>query len=83
MASPLPPDPEGMNAIRAAWARVALRAFMDVCRTDVEDALGDLLCDLMHLADREATLDFEQALQTARTHYEAETAAEAHDLNAR
>lgn len=76
MTSPLPPDPEDMNAMRAAWARVALRAFMDVCRTDDEDALGDLLCDLMHLADREALLDFEQALETARMHYEAEIAAE-------
>lgn len=73
---PLPPDPEGLNARRAACAFVALRAFSDVCRTDWEDALTDLLCDLMHLVDREPTFDFRLALEAAKSHYEAETEGE-------
>lgn len=83
MTDLVPPDPEGMNDVRAAWACVALRAFMDVCRRDVDDALGDLLCDLMHLADCDAGLGFERALQTARMHYEAETAGETSCIDAR
>ena len=49
----LPPDPDGKNNDRAAWAKVALDAFMKETGTDLEDALCDLLCDLMHLSDRE------------------------------
>jgi hypothetical protein len=61
-----------MNDRRAAWAAVALRAFRLVTGTDDEDALGDLLCDLMHWSDRN-DYDFEAALSRARWHYEAET----------
>jgi len=43
--------------------------------TDLEDALADLLADLMHWADRNSH-DFDAALERARWHYEAETAAE-------
>jgi hypothetical protein len=68
----LPPDPEEMNDLRAAWAGAALCQFRTCCRTDYEDALGDLLCDLMHWADR-ANFDFDAALFRARMHYEAET----------
>lgn len=71
----LPPDPENMNDSRAAWAGAALRAFMEATRTDEEDALGDLLADLMHWADRN-NFDFELAFDRARFHYEAETTAE-------
>lgn len=73
MTEPLPADPEGMNDDRALWADAAIRAFMDVCRTEFEDSLGDLLCDLMHWADR-AGFQFDLALERARCHYEAETA---------
>lgn len=41
---------------------------------DYEDALGDLLSDLMHLSDREP-FDFEAALAHAHGHYAAETGA--------
>ena len=68
----LPPDPDNMNGSRAEWAAVALRAFMDATRTDEEDALGDLLTDLLHWANRH-NFDFELALDRARWHYEAET----------
>lgn len=72
----VPPDPDGHKENRAAWAFIALRAFCDECRTDWDDALTDLLCDLMHLADREPSFDFGLALERAQRHYDAETAGE-------
>jgi len=71
----LPPDPENMNDDRAQWAQAALRAFRKATGADAEEALGDLLCDLMHWSDRN-NFDFEAALDRARMHYEAETTAE-------
>jgi hypothetical protein len=68
----LPPDPEKMNGDRAEWAAAALRHFQCVTGTDYDDTLTDLLCDLMHWADRN-TGDFEADLSRARMHYEAET----------
>ncbi len=73
----LPPDPEGMNDLRAGRARAALHAFAAVCATDWEDALSDLLCDLMHLSDRDPAFDFSESLARAEAHYEAETAVQA------
>lgn len=71
----LPPDPDGQNDNRATWADQAVRAFRYTTGTDREDALSDLLCDLMHLCDRDAKLgDFESQLRRARGHYAAETA---------
>lgn len=70
----LPPDVDGLNNDRAQWARVALRAFMKETGVDLEDALSDLLGDLMHMADRD-NFDFEAALDRARYHYDAETGA--------
>jgi hypothetical protein len=66
------PDPEGMNDERAESAGKAITAFQDATATDDEDALTDLLADLMHWSDR-AGFDFEQALERARCHYDAET----------
>lgn len=71
----LPPDPEGMNDKRAAWAGVALKAFCTETGADLEEALGDLLTDLMHWADRNS-FDMDAALERARSHYEAETGKE-------
>jgi hypothetical protein len=51
----LPPDPENMNEDRAKWAMTAVAVFQERTRTNLEDALSDLLCDLMHLADRRET----------------------------
>jgi hypothetical protein len=73
--SNLPPDPDGKNDSRAEWAGAALSAFIKETGTDQEDALGDLLSDLMHWCDRN-NYDFEAALDRARGHYEAETAGE-------
>lgn len=75
MTKKLPPDPENMNGDRAEWAGTGLRHFQCTTGTDYEDALGDLLCDLMHWSDRN-NFDFEAALFRARMHYEAETAAD-------
>lgn len=73
--SPLPPDPDGMNFDRSSWADRAISAFRDASGTDMEDALSDLLADLMHWADR-TNYDFEAALDRARGHYGAETAGD-------
>lgn len=73
--SALPPDPEGVNDNRAAWADIAIRAFQAATGTDDEDALGDLLTDLMHWSDRN-NYDFEAAICRASGHYEAETASD-------
>ena len=59
------------NVARVEWARTAVDTFQSVCRTDDDDALCDLLCDLMHLADAEGwQLDTE--LSRTRGHYEYE-----------
>lgn len=68
----LPPDPEEMNDARTSWAQAALRSFQQETGSEDDTALVDLLCDLMHWCDRNA-VDFEQCLQLARLHYEAET----------
>ena len=67
-----PSDPDGQNNDRAAWALCAIRAFMAETDTDYEDALSDLLCDFMHLCDREP-FDFDAELARAKDHYLAET----------
>ncbi len=70
----LPADPEKTNANRVQWAAAALRHFQCRAGCDYEDALGDLLCDLMHWSGRN-NFDFEAALFRARGHYGDETAA--------
>ena len=59
------------NAERAASADAAIFAYMSRTRCDCEDSLGDLLCDLMHWADK-CQFDFAEALYRARCHYNAE-----------
>jgi hypothetical protein len=68
----LSPDPEHMNAESARCAASALRHFRRMTGADREDALGDLLCDLMHWCDR-SNFDFELALYRARRHHTEET----------
>lgn len=38
------------NVDRAAWAQEAVDAFLAVCSTDDCDVIGDMICDLLHLA---------------------------------
>jgi hypothetical protein len=59
------------NAERAASADAALMAYMSRTRCDCEDCLADLLCDLMHWADK-CEFDFAEMLYRARYHYDAE-----------
>ena len=70
-----PPDPDGLNDDRAAWAGSALAAFVRTTGTDEEDAVGDLLADLMHWCDRHGH-DFALARSRAEGHYAAETGGE-------
>ena len=60
-----------MNRQRAAWAGHAVLAFQTDTGTDRKDAIADLLCDLMHLADEEED-DFENMLTRAGQNYESE-----------
>jgi hypothetical protein len=71
---------EPTNSDRAAWAAEALATFRRRTGTDCEDALPDLLCDLMHWAD-EHELNFGEALDKARDHHHAEV-QEAEELAA-
>lgn len=63
------------NAERAERAEAVMVEYDDVRRLGVaedhQDALTDILADLMHYADREG-LDFAAALRIAADHHEAE-----------
>jgi hypothetical protein len=74
--SALPPDPDDSNDDRASWAGRALHLFTEITGTDLEDALSDLLCDLMHWADRKDEC-FRSSLERARCNYAEETSAPA------
>lgn len=71
----LPPDPEGMNDERAQWAETAIKAFMRETGTDPDDAVADLIADLMHLCDRDWANygKFGAQLARAKRHYKEET----------
>jgi hypothetical protein len=71
----LPPDPDVMNDERAGWAGQAIATFMLATGSDREDALADLLADLMHWCDRRG-FSFAAELERGRNHYETETLAE-------
>ena len=62
------------NEDRAEWALLAVESFRHVVNMggeDLDTVISDLLADLRHLADSE-DLDFEEMLQWAYAHYEAE-----------
>lgn len=71
----LPPDPDGMNEQRALSASLAIAEFQNDTRTDDEDALSDLLCNLRHYADLHG-LDWDHEMSRAMVHYEAETTSD-------
>lgn len=64
-------DPDGQNDERASWADVAIQAFIKRTRTDKEDALCDLFCDIAHWCDLN-DMSFQTELNRARYHYQAE-----------
>lgn len=62
-----------MNHKRAGWARNAIDTFMDDTKTDKEDAIADLLCDLMHMCDQDANFgNFKEQAERAVRIYEGE-----------
>lgn len=61
----------GLNRNRAEWAANALDEFQRVCDTEVEDALADLLCDLMHYANQ-THFNFDDELARAKRHFDEE-----------
>jgi hypothetical protein len=74
----LPPDPDKMNRRRAKWADLCIEKFKQETGADHQDALCDLLCDLMHWSDRnyEQPQQFDTELIRAAHHYAAETRPE-------
>jgi len=61
-------DPDGCsNVNRAAWAASAVAEFQAVTGSDDEDAVADLLGDLMHLCARKSKKygTFEECLRRA------------------
>jgi hypothetical protein len=68
----LPPDPDGINDIRARWAAEALWHIECMSGVDHEDAPVDLIADLMHWCDRNG-FDFDAQLARAAMRYQAET----------
>jgi len=71
--APIPPDPEGLNDDRAAWAGDAIDAFARTTGVDdPDDAVSDLIADLRHWCDRNG-VEFEEAVRRAAHHYETET----------
>ena len=70
----LPQDPDRLNAHRALWAAAALAELRRQTGADLEDAVSDLLADLMHWCDRFGQ-EFPKELRRALNHYQEETAA--------
>jgi hypothetical protein len=71
------------NVQRAQWARAALATFVTVTNGgdletmqsgDLEDAVVDLACDLMHLAEYHPRMDARALHAGAMRHFEDETA---------
>lgn len=62
---------EPTNTDRAEWAEIAILAFEAEVRGDREDSLTDLLCDLMHWADRN-NMNFQTELRKAAGNYAEE-----------
>lgn len=61
------------NIVRAVWASRSIKLFMEMTGTDLEDAVADLLCDLMHYCNlRKDDVDFDAELDRARGHYKEE-----------
>lgn len=71
----LPPDADGQNDDRAEAAETAVAAYRQTQKTDLEDALCDLLCDLQHWADRN-DMNFAHELERGNGHYWSETQTE-------
>ena len=69
----------GNNHGRADWAEEAVITFRDVCKGDMDEtALYDLVGNMGHLCDRlsvefeDFDMTFDEMVERARYHYEAE-----------
>ncbi len=72
---------EPTNKERAGWARDALAVFTDTIfsgdhpdtmhRADLECAISDLICDLLHFADQKG-FDLQAILEQANAHFKTE-----------
>lgn len=72
----LPEDPAADTERRADWGRELLDQYMALTGTDEAAALGDLLADLRHLADREG-YDYELADARAESYHAEEIGQQA------
>ena len=61
-------DPDRMNAKRVEWASTALTVFRTATRCDNDEALRDLLTNLMHWCDAHG-VSFENELAVANRAY--------------
>lgn len=63
-----------MNFKRAGWAKTALNLFQHDTGTDNEDAIADLVCNLMHLCKFEPDKygDFEEQMERGKRNFEGE-----------
>lgn len=68
-------DPDDMNGQRSVWGAATVAHFQTLTRTDDEDAIADLLSDLMHLCD-DTKQNFTHQLVRARGMYHDETHVE-------
>lgn len=72
----LPEDPAADTERRADRGRELLDRYMALTGTDEDAALGDLLADLRHLADRD-NYDYELADARAESYHAEETGQQA------
>jgi len=70
--------PDTNNEVRAWWAARCVREFMTMTGVDPEDAIGDLVANLMHLA-RLTDQDPELQLMRGQAHFYAEEKEEQDD----
>ncbi len=69
-----PPDPERKNGARAEWAAQVVAKFQELTGVEDEYALGDLICDLGHFADRNPAFGrIAKAVEFGLTSYLEET----------
>lgn len=66
------------NHQRARTALIAVQAFQNLCPNgDLDEAVSDLLCNLMHLLDDPILglghLQFDEVLERGYMHFESET----------
>ena len=66
-------DENGLNDLHANAGRDMIARYIDKTGVDKEDALCDLLGDLLHYANQDGH-DFARELQRACDHFAAETA---------